>query len=433
MNNHKKRCLIISLSSFVTLATALSIVLTYFFVWGRSVLEKHLFAEPETPLNLPHQNQSQEYINAIRDFSTSLNKEVEKQAGNENYVFSPVSVANSFFMLYETSKGEIKQRIADLFHIDDDSYNHIDETVKMIENNYQDIVDTKGKGHTVSSVSQAMIIDESIKDQFSDVYKDNLSKYYSDIYHMDLNNNDDVNNLQKAYFDKKTNNLFSADYEIENKINNPGNAILLSNFFYSAEWFNTRFFEVLKPLPFNNYDGSVNKNVCYIHGELPNLATLVVRESVDYMLCYIPLFNGYHFNILLPKEGTNYIKVLDDNFINLLTKECEIEYEANVDYTLPIFSTNNFYAFDQLIDNSNAKYEATRQDDGICPRTINHFSGIGITNGGICKEKVVEEEHEDTLLANNLPYIHFNVCRPFLYSLTNQDGLPLLIGRVLKL
>ena len=426
MKKHNKRYLIVSLSSFVALATTLSIILMYAFVWGRSVLEKHLFTEPRTPINLPHQNQSQEYINAIRDFSITLNRVIEEQEDNENYVFSPVSVANNLYMLYEISEGTSKNRIKTLLNIDDTVFNHVDEVAKTIENNLHNVIDNKGRGHIISNVSQALLCDNHFVGNLDSTYLDILSnKYYSETYSADFSS-DIINDIQNEYFNKKTESHYSLNTSsINHKTDGKRNVSVMGTTYLDVNWHDSFF--PSRYNTFTNYDGSTRNNLNYFLQEY-YLELRYIYEGDDYIISCLDFLGYYAIYFLIPNLNSDYKQVLADNYHNLINLSGEKQYLASTLWSIPEFKCSSNYDFSDLLKDNALSNNASL--DGI-----NHFAGIDINDYGLVGMEIEKKGKEETLVAygSDVPYLTICVDRPFMFAVMDVDGLPLLTGRVLKL
>ena len=192
---------------------------------------------------------------------------------------------------------------------------------------------------------------------------------------------------------------------------------------------------------FENYDGSKTSGVRYF--QMKRVCELL--EGEQYYLATFPLQKELNFHVLLPKEGTDYSSVMEENADALFSLSAPLNYMANVSLTLPEFdiSTTLSSLSDILAADSHLQTSETAQSyPGIVSSAAgNKFSiasfacsEIQVKSTGITASSAISGGYLFPLSGEwEGPRVHLRADHPFLFALTNSDGLPLYAGQLAKI
>ena len=95
------------------------------------------YVKPENQINNPNKvfnrkkvkSSNAKYVESLQTFALDFYKEVYTKDNNQ--VFSPLSIATCFSMLYDGTNGDTKEELADLLNYND-SFNHLEEIQNML-------------------------------------------------------------------------------------------------------------------------------------------------------------------------------------------------------------------------------------------------------------------------------------------------------------
>lgn len=433
--------------------------------------ERHALNYPQTPVNSAYIASEDSYRNGVADFSSRILaaasadhaqlqislEEMRAEAGNPrgvdeiNFVLTPLSLLNTLYMLYDGASIETRGILERVLPVDETSFNHLEETKKAIHNVTKDVTLETGKS-LFSNVSQAVFINTDERPYFptrttmKEEYLDLLTNYYyADVFQGDMGS-PEMWKLEQQYYYEKTNGTFQlySDKCAVRPYPVPETWMYNSSFITSGwgvEFQEAQFGD------FTNYDGSVTKDVPYIQS---CDFTGVYRESQDYGIVSVPLLEGFHFDILLPKEGADYPGLSEDSFRDLLTLSAADEYDATICLKMPVFeASSGLYSLNpfeklgispEVFDRSNIHNNfpnILESGADFCPAfafgAVLRVDRDGIFGkaGMYNNPRVIPSNNQDP--GSSRPRIDFTVNRPFIYSVSNKDGIPLFAGGFAKM
>ena len=398
------------------------------------VFVDHRITEPNKAFNSAHQDLKEEYVSSLKAFSLDFYSVVTNE---ENSVFSPLSIATCYSMLYDGALEETKQELADMLHYDD-SFNHLDEIKKMLLNT---AIDDENHG-TYLDLAQSLWIHESFKDNLNQEYFAKMQNYYFAEAYQGLLDSDEMHGLLADYINAKTHDFLKvkkedfAEYE--------GILWLLNTIYLKAKW--THAFPVTNDSTkkFANIDGTVG-SAEYMN----NTFYSSYYKAENFLISTLPYFDDLSMTILLPNEGVDSTKVLKDK----TAVSALIEYYntrnhigAYIKYAIPKFKTQLSYDLTKVLPNLgvNLCFDEDRANlFGLCQETpkgnlfvkrSKHEAGIEVNNDGTeAAAYTIIEVDEKSAGMPEPSEVNFICDRPFTYIINNKDGLPLFMGTVNKL
>ena len=443
-------------SSLVAIGAVFAIVIANSLGTGNNLGFKQV-NHPNKIFNSEHNELNPSYVQSIKDFATDfflacqrLNydgyEEEKRDEEKGNILFSPLSLSNELYMFYDATSGETREEIKNALHYQD-NFNHLEEIKKMVLNTS---IDTKKENGSecYSNISNALF---AIPDYMNDIkqeYLDILTEYYfADVFEVNFND-DDSRKMIADYINSKTGNMFNVtpipvdpNHGCRDGVCADDDTIDTSNFklfdstYLKANWNMSNY----GTADFMNHDNTISKNIQFI-GYYVEGAT--INESEDYYLISSGLAS-HIFNILLPKEDCTDNAILTKSINKLLNFETTNSFRAHLTFTMPEFenyrrepSTNALRKmgvqklFDHDADYGNmfTKFSKEAHID-----EIEHNVGISVDSRGIETSAYTSSGGIHETMIEELPQIEIIANHPFLYSITNQDGLPLYVGQIYKL
>ncbi len=365
------------------------------------------------------------YIGSVQSFSNDFLNVLES---DENNLFSPVSIATCFSMLLDGSDSNSKAELEKMLHYDD-SFNHLDAIKNMLLNSA-----IKDGDNIYLDLAQSLWVDNSFDKDIDTNYVNKMTEYYfAELFHGKLNSSE-MHKALANYINYKTNNFFNLtekDFE-----DFEGILWLLNTIYTKAEWVDefpeTGNHEGI----FNNLDKSQSK-VTFM-GRTAEQAHYYKAD--DYYISSLPLKHSLNFNILLPKEGADYQKVLTNkealsqmyNFNNL-----QLGNYGEVIYSVPRFEDRCKYNLVDILPNLGVNdifkpglADLSPMGAGGCyvSKAI-HEAGIKVDNKGVeaAAYTIIE------VARSSMPGAVLTLDHPFAYCISDSSGLPLFVGVVNKL
>ena len=365
------------------------------------------------------------YINSVQSFSSDFLNVLKSDVNN---VFSPVSIATCFSMLLDGTANNSKAELEKMLHYDE-SFNHLDAIKNMLLNSA-----IKDGENIYLDLAQSLWIDNTFKDGIDTDYVNKMTNYYfAELFYGQLMSSE-MHKALASYINDKTNNFFNlseqdfADLE--------GILWLLNTIYTKSEWVNEFPEKNNYEFTFNNLDKSTS-TVTYMTKTVQDAH---YYQGDDYLISSLPLKHFLDFNILLPKEGTDYQKVLTNKeaFNQMYNfKNIKLGKTGEVIYTIPKFEDRCKYDLTTILPNLGVNdifklgvADLSPMGAGGCyvDKAI-HEAGIKVDNKGV--EAAAYTIIEVARMASN--EIILNLNHPFAYSITDSHGLPLFVGVVNKL
>lgn len=443
-------------SSLVAIGAVFAIVIANSLGTGNNSGFKQV-NHPNKVFNSEHNELNPSYVQSVRDFATDfflacqrLNydgyEEKKRDEEKGNILFSPLSLSNELYMFYDATSGETREEIKNALHYQN-NFNHLEEIKKMVLNTS---IDTKKENGSecYSNISNALF---AIPDYLNDIkqeYLDILTEYYfADVFEVNFDD-DDSRKMIADYINSKTNNMFNVtpipvdpNHGCRDGVCADDDTIDTSKFKLFDSTYLKATWSMLsgEKFDFVNHDGTISKNISFFEFYQEGAT---IKESEDYYLISSG-FNSYSFNILLPKENCTDNAILTKSINKLLNFETTNSFRAHLTFTMPEFENyrtepstmalrkmgvQKLFDHDADYDNMYTKFSKEAHID-----EIEHKAGISVDSRGIEASAITNSNTSAPISIADLPSIQIIANRPFLYSITNCDGLPLYVGQIYKL
>ena len=278
-------------------------------------------------------------------------------------------------------------------------------------------------------------------------YKDGTKYYFADVFEVNFND-DDSRKMIADYINSKTNNMFNVtpipvdpNHGCRDGVCADDDTIDTSKFKLFDSTYLKATWSMLsgKKFDFVNHDGTISKNISFFEFYQEGAT---IRESEDYYLISSG-FKSHNFNVLLPKEDCTDNAILTKSINKLLNFEATNSFRAHLTFTMPEFENyraepstdalrkmgvQKLFDYDADYDNMFTKFSKEAHID-----EIEHKAGISVDSRGIEASAITNSNTSAPISIADLPSIQIIANRPFLYSITNCDGLPLYVGQIYEL
>lgn len=394
--------------------------------------------QPKKPINENADKLSENYVKSVVDFASEF--AAANLTTEDNGIASPLSIATCFSMAYEGAEGDTKQELASFLHYDASLAGdaHLSEIKNMLLKTSLEKVDEES-GHLLAKldVAQSYFVDSFYKEAMKQEYLDTLENtYFAEAYAGRLKS-DEMHALLADWINEKTHGLL--DKTADDFKDAAGVLWLLNSTYMKANWWNT-FYSTKGERPFTNASGALEQSI-YIGNFFRGL---YVDEFEDYKVVPLGLYGGLTFNVLVPEEGISYESLLGNEqcYRDLISRQGN-KKEYNVHVEMPEFEAKASYNLKKYAiskgvvspfvpyaaDFSSMAYVA-KEDELYIAKAI-HEAGIGVDKTGIeaAAYTKIEVEFVPVSYEEN-PRLDVILNRPFIYSITDRNGLPLFIGNV---
>ena len=369
--------------------------------------------------NTKHKALNKNYVKSVNDFANKFY--LKNDDNDENSIFSPLNIATCFSMLHEGASGETKQELeAALCY--DGTFSPKEEIQKMLLNT---AISTE---KTYLDQAQSCWLNKNtvVSDEFKDALTD---YYYAEIIKEDFSNTEKAHKDLANWTNKKTRDFLNVKPEDFQFVD--GNTILalLNTIYLKSKW---------------QYKFDEKKNITStfygLHGENNSVEYMCqkidgfVEYHSNFDISYLNYSDGLYIKFLLPDDGTDIKTILKnkDN-IDLLLNFKKYSSKQNVTYRIPKFNFQTKYdlipTFAKLGVNKvfTAGADLSLMGGGFVDNA-QHAAGIKVDNEG-----VEAAAYTVVTTTKGAPSNEFIINRPFAYSISNADGLPLFMGTVYDL
>ena len=391
--------------------------------------------KPEKPFNTKVEaTTSNGYINGLKEFSMDFFNLLDN---SDNQVFSPLSIATCYSMLYEGCDGKTREELASMLHYDG-SFDHIEEIKNML---LRCAINDEEDG-TYLDLSQSVWTknDQCFKQEYIDYLTNN---YYAEAF-------DNVHFAGEGkqqfadYINDKTNNFLNVKASDFASFNALTVVVLLNTIYLKSSWAISDLFaeRYNTHSNFNNRDGS-KSTVTLMNGRIEDAR---VYGTDTYTISSLPYNHGMSLNILDPVEGY-YNAVLKDktalsNLLNFQNMEYGI-FTSDVVWRLPTFKMQRDYSLIPSLrqlgleetfsrsPNFNRMIKPPHQRGDFYIHESKHAAGIEVNNKGVQAAAYTYIQIDEKSAASEI--VRMNLDHPFAYSITTSEGYPLFMGVVNQL
>lgn len=343
----------------------------------------------------------------------------ERQAGNQNLVFSPYSISTAFGMVYEGADGQTAKEIASVFGnaTADDLRHH------AFKNQYDDLT-ADGKFQIANSIwvrQDYCPPKESFQDTIVQVYKGEAAS-------VDFNSLETNKRINK-WVDDKTNHKINSILSEDQPLGPLTKVVLVNAIHFKADWLARFEAEDTHKRDFTCSDGSKVeadmmpksfKNIDYTENDVMQLIKLPYKDS------------SFEFVAILPKDKN--MSRLEEQLNNENLQKWLSEVESNkVDVILPKFKIN--YHPDGLVKHlkdlgvkeafsGEANFEKLNPEQ--CPKPfisdVEHKAMIEVDEKGTEAAAVTAIVMKDIAMVEEEPSKKFIADHPFVFMIIDEDS-----------
>ena len=397
------------------------------------VFVDHRLNEPNKSFNSVHQALNEEYVSSLKAFSQDFYKAIYSA---DNAVFSPLSIATCYSMLYDGALEETKEELKAMLHYND-NFNHLEEIQKMLLNT---AINDEDNG-TYLDLAQSLWIHNKFKDRINKDYFKKMQDYYFAEAYQGVLESEEMHKMLADYINAKTNGFLDVDKDTFKDYE--GILWLLNTIYLKAKWVEAFPKENDRTKKFNNIDGTGNAKVDFMN----NTFYSSYYKTENYMISSLPYYHGFTMTILLPNEGVDYAKVLKDE----AAISAMVEYyntrnhmPATISYSIPKFKVQKSYELKEVLpnlgvelcfDDDKANLFGLVQDGAakgnLYVERSKHEAGIEVNNDGTEAAAYTIIEIDEKAASMPEPSdVNFVCDHPFAYIINTNDGLPLFMGTV---
>lgn len=367
--------------------------------------------------------------NSVNDGLIEFSLDVARAMGSEDWMVSPLSVAQALAIMANGADDATCSEICSLLHVGNNDVNRI--------NSYFGNVLSKlslPSKNTKFINANAVFFDQSMK--INDNVANNCNYYLGACFEpLDFNSNT-MNSTINKWFAEHTENLINDMLEGEDVTKY--NLIICNALFYQGKWmdpFDER--NTYKQKFYTSYASDANYvEVDIMHDSKRSLA---YAETKEYKAARIEYNNRYSFTVMMPNDG----KEIEES-LSLLTKEKYDEIEKQFSgalgaFSLPKWKTKGTVSMSNVIMSmgyenifgNSANYTEFVNSGNAHFNMMKHSSTIEVDENGT-KMSAGTIVGGDTAPAPSK--LEFVVDRPFFYLIKEKStGAILLMGKVSKI
>ena len=348
-------------------------------------------------------------------------------SAEENSAYSPVNVYLAMAMLAETTAGESRQQILDLFGVDS-----IEELRTQADHLWN--AHYNNDGQTTLLLANSLWLDE--KYNFHSATVDRLAgRYYASVFGGDLGTAESNAQLQ-TWLNTMTGGLLEEQAK-ETELSPYAVFALASTIYFKAGWTNEFQEELTKDKIFHTADGDVT--VPFMHNYLNGMC----YYGSNFRAISLELTGNNCMWIILPDEGITVAEVLAGEEYLTMTLDPVAwpnKEMAELHISLPKFDVTSKSDLIQGMKNLGLSHifdpntsdftPMTTDSDRLFVSQIDHAARVVIDEKGVIAAAYTVIEVSDESAPPQYPVIEFTADRPFLFIVSSQDNLPLFAGTV---
>ena len=371
-------------------------------------------------------DQPEDYKDGFNSFFLSSTRTFLTGSGDDNKIFSPLSLFMALSMSAEISEGNTRRQILDVLSQND--MDSLRSHAKSIwQANYMDDGMAKCVLATSLWTNSKIPYTRSTVDSLAD-------NYYASVYSGDPGS-DEYNKLLRDWINGQTDGLLE-NFVSDIRMNPDTGLALASTVNYSGKW-KTKFSKAKTESGiFHSPSGEIEcdfmndeRNISYYWGEKFTSVSMWLE-------------NNGHMRLILPDEGIAPEDLINDDealaymmntgkyenvkylIVNLSVPKFDISSDMDLKEGLERLGITD--AFDPVASDFSP---LTKQADGVCVESARQNTRVMIDEDG-CKASSLTAM---LTLGDGMPpdeHVDFILDRPFLFEIVSDTGLPLFVGIV---
>lgn len=370
------------------------------------------------------------YTQGMSDYLRTAVPTLLSGTGAENRVVSPLNVYMALAMLAETTAGESRDELLALLHVPDLETLRTQARTLWLANYCDDGRLTELLANSLWLRDGTVYNDETVQRLAGD--------YYASVYSGPMGE-EAYNDTLRAWMNEQTQNLL-ADQIREINMSEDTVAALVSTLYYKASWVGG-FSQVEKKLFFHGPDG--DQSIVFMRRVMED-ETLYTGEG--FQAAGAKLDGGGEMYFLLPDEGVSPEQLLENaNALNFLLSEqgrgSTDGREVELTLTVPEFDVSARLDLIGMLQEMgvSAIFDADRSDfsplttDVKNPITVSkaqHGARVVVDENGVLGVAYTIIEPTEAIEPEEPERVELTLDRPFLFAVTNNEGLPIFVGIV---
>ncbi len=391
------------------------ILLAIFLTIGISACQKEEIS-PDEKKNIDLDAKSAQLIEADNAFGLEIFQKIRKISDDENIMISPLSISVALAMAYNGADSDTKTEMENTLKLNGLTAEQINNSYKMLIEALQSL-----DSDVVFEIANSIFYQGgfSVKQNFLSI---NSEIYDAEVQGLDFSSPYAIQTIN-GWVANKTHNKIKS---IIDNLSPDDRMVLLNAIYFNGIW--TQKFEEkgTHMLNFTQSDGTVLEVPTMKKEEKLNYATTSIFNAVK-----MPYGNRqYNMIVMLPVQGKNSADIIDnlskENWKNWMGR---FEMEDHVVVTLPRFK----FAFEtplkevlqqmgmkKAFQPFNADFSRISDED-LYISDARHKSFIDVNENGTEAAAVTSITFTTTSAGNEPPKIHFNVNKPFVFAITEND------------
>lgn len=377
--------------------------------------------------SIDKQRQEEGYAKGMESFFLKTSKEFLSDSNGKNCAYSPLSTYMALSMLSELTEGESRQQILSL--LGEENIEDVRKRANAVWNgNY------RNDGATTSILANSLWLNESVA--FDPKTMESLAKIYYASSFKGAMGSENYNKALQNWINEQTGGLLKEQSkDLEMNVNTV--MALASTIYFSAKWEQEFSEKDTYTEKFHTLNGDVDCD--FMHQKI--MGTYYYRGK-NFGAVEKKLRNdGGTMWLLLPDEGIELDKLLNDpevgTFLFSKTKSHNRKY-VSVNLSLPKFDITSDMELKEnlkklgvtdIFDEKKADFSPmTKEVSQIAVSEVSHDVRVAIDEEGVTAASYT------VIMNNGKGYApeekDFVLDRPFLFVITNPDGLPTFIGTI---
>ncbi|MCD8069575.1 MAG: hypothetical protein LUE87_11985 [Lachnospiraceae bacterium] len=367
------------------------------------------------------------YDTSLLTFFGTSTEEILSGAGEENRIYSPINVWLALAMLAETADGVTRQEILTLCGADD-----IETLRAQAKDVWQMAYSDDG---TVTAILGSSLWLSDVLNYHQEVLDTLAESYYASTYYGEMGS-DAFSQALRDWLNDQTGNLLSEQAE---SIGLDAETVMAiaATIYYKAAWVDEFSEDNTYQQTFHALDGDIECD--FMH----QADTGYVYYGDEFMAMGLSLQRGGTMWLILPDEDTTVDSVLAGTdlteFISAKSKyEWEDKEYYQINLSLPKFDVSSSLdlvdalaslGVTSVFDYTVADFSPLTDTANVFVSSVEHAARVKIDEEGVeaAAYTVITMESAAEVSPDQ---IDFTLDRPFLFTITDTNGLPLFVGVV---
>lgn len=347
--------------------------------------------------------------------------------GDENPTYSPVNVYMAMAMLAETSGGNSRQQILDLFGV---------ETIEALRQQARHVWNAHycADGQTSLLLGNSLWLDNAFG--FKQETADRLAKhYYASSFHGDLGT-DEMNEHLQNWLNENTGGLLKDQAE-NVELSHEAAFALTSTIYFAAAWEEEFFKSKTEEAIFHSPKADIR--VPFMN---KTMHSHVFYWSDNFTALALELSGNNRMWLILPDEGYTVAEILESEaYLQMTLRPGAWTNQKNykVNLSLPKFDVSDqkdliegmkAMGVTDIFDDHVSDFSPITDTPNMIVSMINHAARVSIDETGCVGAAFTVVESGPTSVPQLPDEVDFVLDRPFLFVISSRDNLPIFAGIV---